>query len=337
VGRYRRENVNSNFLTWLLATVLLTTAPPAEAQPAKIYRIGYLNSSSFSGNAHLLEAFRQRLRELEWVESKNIGFEYRFADGKGAERLKELAAELVRHKVDVIVARATSGSMAAKEATSTISIVMTGGGDPVGAGIIKSLARPGGNITGVSTLSPELITKRLELLKDVVSKLTRLGVFTMGERGYVGTERQIKELEPAAQSLQVKLLYLEGKDEKGLEKAFETAVRERADAITPLSGPLAFVKRKRIVELAAGHRIPGVYPSDEFVEAGGLMSYGVDYIDQYRRAAYFVDKILKGTKPAELPVELPKKFEFTINLKAAKQIGLTIPPNVLARADRVIR
>jgi ABC-type uncharacterized transport system substrate-binding protein len=227
--------------------------------------------------------------------------------------------------------------MAAKEATSTIPIVMTGGGDPVGAGIIKSLARPGGNITGVSTLSPELITKRLELLKDVVSKLTRLGVLTMGERGYVGTERQIKELEPAAQSLRVKLLYLEGKDEKGLEKAFETAVRERADAITPLSGPPAFVERKRIVELAARHRIPAVYPSDEFVEAGGLMSYGIDYPDQYRRAAYFVDRILKGTKPAELPVELPKKFEFVINFKAAKQIGLTIPPNVLARADRVIK
>jgi putative ABC transport system substrate-binding protein len=318
-------------------TLLFALCPIAGAQPARIYRIGYLNSSSFSGNAHLLEAFRQRLRELQWVEGKNISFEYRFAEGKGSARLKELAAELVRLKVDVIVARATSGSMAAKEATSTIPIVMTGGGDPVGAGIIKSLARPGANITGVSTLSPELITKRLELLKDLVSKLMRLGVLTMGERGYVGTERQIKELEPAAQSLRVKLLYLDGKDAEGLQKAFEAAVRERADAITPLSGPPAFVERKRIVELAARHRIPAVYPSHEFVEAGGLMSYGIDYPEQYRRAAYFVDKVLKGTKPAELPVELPKKFEFTINLKAAKQIGLTIPPNVLARADRVIK
>jgi putative ABC transport system substrate-binding protein len=284
------------FVSLLTALNLLCVHYLAEAQPAKTYRIGYLNSSSFSGNAHLLEAFRQRLGELGWVEGKNIAFEYRFAEGKGSERLTELAAELAQIKVDLIVARATSGSLAAKQATSTIPIVMTGGGDPVGAGIIKSLARPGGNITGVSTLSPELITKRLELLKDVVSKLTRLGVLTIGERN-VGMERQIKELEPAAQSLRVKLLYLEDKGEKGLEKAFETAMRERVDAVMPTSGPPAFAERKHIVELAARHRIPAVYPSDEFVEAGGLMSYGIDYPDQYRRAAYFVDRILKGTKP----------------------------------------
>jgi len=329
--------MKKNIFCFALSTMLFALCSPAGAQPVKIYRIGYLNSSSFSGNAHLLDAFRQRLRELEWVEGKNIAFEYRFAEGKGTERLKELAAELVRMKVDVIVARATSGSMAAKEATLTIPIVMTGGGDPVGAGIIKSLARPGGNITGVSTLSPELITKRLELLKDVVSKLSRLGVLIVGDRADVGTVRQIKELEPAAQSMKVKTLYAESRGEKDLEKAFESWMRERVDAVMPTSGPPALAERKRIVALAAKHRIPAAYPSDEFVEAGGFMSYGIDYRDQYRRAAYFVDRILRGTKPADLPVELPKKFEFIINLKTAKELGLTIPPNVLARADKVIK
>jgi len=330
--------MNQNILRFVLGSLLFALCTSAHAQqPGKIFRIGYLNSGSFSGNAHLLEAFRQRLRELEWIEGKNISFEYRFADGKGSDRVKELADELVRLKVDVIVASATTGSLAAQAATSTIPTVMTSGGDPVGAGLVKSLARPGGNITGVSTLSPELITKRLALLKDVVPKLRRLGILIVGERKDVGPARQIKELEPAAQSMRVSLLYLECKGEKDLEKAFESVTRERIDALMPTSGPPALTERKRIAELAVKYRIPAAYPSDEFVKAGGLMSYGVDDSDQYRRAATYVDKILKGAKPADLPVEQPKKFEFVINLNAAKQIGLTIPPNVLARADKVIK
>jgi putative tryptophan/tyrosine transport system substrate-binding protein len=330
--------MTKSFPIWLLATLFLTIVSNTEAQPAKIYRIGYLDSGSFSATASFLDVLRQRLRELGWVEGKNIAFEYRFGEGKDLKSLKELAIELVQIKVDVIVARATNGSLAAKQATSTIPIVMTSGGDPVGAGIIKSLAQPGGNITGISSLSHELITKRLEVLKDVVPKLTLMGVLTVGERGGAGPERQIKELELAAQALQVKLLYLEGKREpKGLENAFETATRKRVDALTPTGSPGAFVERKRIAELAAKHRLPAIYNAKEFVDVGGLMSYGIDYPHQYHRAAYFVDKILKGAKPADLPVEQPTKFEFIINLKAAKQIGLTIPPNVLARANKVIK
>jgi putative tryptophan/tyrosine transport system substrate-binding protein len=330
--------MREKIFNWILATFVLTTVSIAEAQPAKIYRIGYLDSSSLSGAAPFLEVFRQRLRELGWVEGKNIAFEHRFGEGKGFERLNELAFELVKIKVDVIVARATSGSQAAKQATSTIPIVMVSGGDPVAAGIIKSLARPGGNITGISSLSHELITKRLEVLKDVVPNLTLLGVLSAGSgSGKVGRERQIQELEPAAQVLKVKLMYLEGKGEKGLENAFETAMQKRVDAFTPISGPSTLAARKRIVELAAKHRLPATYPIREFVDDGGLMSYGIDYPDQYRRAAYFVDKILKGRKPADLPVELPTKFEFIINLKTAKQIGLTIPVRVLERANQVIK
>ena len=311
----------------LVLTFAMCGAVAHAQQTGRIFRIGYLDGSSFSPTASFLEVFRERLSEAGWVEGKNIAFEYRFGEGKGFERLKELAAELVQIKVDVIVARGTSGGLAAKQATSTIPIVMTSGGDPVSAGIIKSLAQPGGNITGISTLSPELITKRLEVIKDVVPKLTLLGVLTVGEFGNVGGKRQIKELAPAAEALQVKLLYLAAKREpKGLEGAFETAKRKRVDAIIPTSNPSAFAERKPIVELAAKHRLPAIYPTREFVDEGGLMSYGIDYPDQYRRAAYFVDKILKGSKPADLPVELPTKFEFVINLKAAKQIGLPYRP-----------
>lgn len=306
------------FVVLLTVVNLLSVHRAAAAQQAKTYRIGYLDTSSLSGAGPFLEVFRQRLRELEWIEGKNISFEYRFGEGKGFERLKELAVELVEIKVDLIVARATNGSLAAKQATSTIPIVMVSGGDPVAAGIIKSLARPGGNITGISSLSHELITKRLEVLKDVVSNLTLLGVLIVG-RGpgvSVGTDRQIKELEPAAQALQVKLLYLMAKhDPKELENAFEIAMRKRVHALNPTGSPGAFVVRKRIAELAAKHRIPAIYNAKEFVDAGGLMSYGIDYPDQYRRAAYFVDKILKGTKPADLPAELPKNLSSSSTLR----------------------
>ena len=330
--------MNRNIVVRMIAVAMLVFVDRAEAQPAKIYRIGYLDNSSLSGAAPRLERFKQRLRELGWVEGKNIAFEYRFGEGKGDERLKELAAELVRLKVDIIVARATSGALAAKQATSTIPIVMMGVGDPVDAGIVKSLAQPGGNITGTSNLNPELITKRLGVIKDVVPKLRLVGVLVMGERGRVGGERQIKELEPAAKYLRVKLTYIVAKLEpKGLDNAFETAKQKRVDALVPTSGPLALAERKRIVALASKHRLPAIYSSREFVDEGGLMSYGTDAPDLDRRVAYFIDRILKGTKPADLPVEQPMKFEFIINLKAAKQIGLTIPPEVLARANQVIR
>ena len=323
----------------LVAVVLLALGVTADAQPAgKIFRIGFLDPSTASGMAVLVDAFRQELSKLGWVEGKNIALEYRFGEGKANEHFKELAAELVQIKVDVIVARGTIGALTAKEATSTIPIVMLGVGDPVEAGLIKSLAQPSGNITGLISLSPELITKRVELLKEVVPRLALMGVLIIGGRGSVGTERQIKELEPAAQFLRVKLVYLEAKGEpKSLENAFETAKRQRVDAFTPISRPFAFAERKPIVELAAKHRLPAIYSTREYVDEGGLMSYGLDARDQYSRAAYFVDKILKGTKPADLPVEQPTKFEFIINLRAAKQIGLTIPPNVLARADKVIK
>jgi putative ABC transport system substrate-binding protein len=215
---------------------------------------------------------------------------------------------------------------------------MTSGGDPVGAGIVNSLAHPGGNITGISSLSPELNTKRLEVIKDVVRKLTLVGILLDGDGSSVGMKRQIKEIEPAAQALRVKLAYIEAKrDPKGLENAFETARRKRVDAIIPIGGSNFLAAGKRIVELAAKHGLPTIYESREFVDDGGLMSYGIDFFDQYRRAAYFVDRILRGTKTTDLPVEQPMKFEFVINLKAAKQIGLTIPPEVLARANKVIK
>jgi putative tryptophan/tyrosine transport system substrate-binding protein len=328
--------MNKKIVALVITITLLALVAIAEAQPTKIYQIGYLDVTSLTAAAPLLETFRQRLRELGWVEGKNIAFEYRYGEGN-PDRLPDLAAELVRRKVDVIVAVATNGGLAAKQATSTIPIVVLGGGDLVGAGIVGSLAHPGANITGISSLSPELITKRLEVLKDVVPKLTLMGVLVT-ERMNVGAERQIQELEPAAQFLRVKPLYLETKGEpRGLENAFERARRERVDAIVPIGSPRFFAERKRIVELAGKHRLPAIYSNRAFVDEGGLMSYGIDNHEQYRRAAVYVDKILKGAKPADLPVEQPTKFEFVINLKAAKQIGLTIPPNVLARADKVIR
>jgi len=320
----------------VIAVAVLVFVHRAEAQPAKVYRIGFLDSSSLSGARW--EPLRQRLRELGWIEGKNIAFEYRFGEEKGFERLTELAADLVQLKVDVIVARATNDALAAKQSTSSIPIVMASGGDPVAAGLVNSLAHPGGNITGVTSLSPELNTKRLEILKDAVSKPILVGVLFLEATTGVGVKRQIKELDPAAEALKLKLVYLEAKQEsKGLENAFETAKRKKVAALLTLNQPSLFAVANRIVDLSSKHRLPAIYVSREFVDEGGLMSYGINYPEQYRRAAYFVDRILRGTKPADLPVEQPMKFEFIINLKAAKQIGLTIPPEVLARANKVIR
>ncbi|HEX2933024.1 MAG TPA: ABC transporter substrate-binding protein, partial [Candidatus Binatia bacterium] len=275
--------------------------------------------------------------KLGWVEGKNITTEYRFAEGKGDERLKELAADLVRLKVDLIVVSATPQALAAKRATTTIPIVMANVGDPVAAGLVASLARPGGNITGLSSLSPELNTKRLEILKDAVPKLVRVGFLRPSGRGVAGGTA-IKELRPAALALKLKLEEIETQpDPKGLESSFKTAKQKQVGAIVTMATPSFFAERKQIVELAGKNQLPAIYPQKEFVDEGGLMSYGVDYDYLYRRTAVYVDKILKGAKPADLPVQQATKFEFIINLKAAQQIGLTIPPRVLERANKVIK
>jgi putative ABC transport system substrate-binding protein len=312
-------------------------APAADAQQTgKIFRIGYLDDSTTSRIAVRLETLRQELSKLGWNEGNNLTIESRFGEGK-QDRLPGLAAELVHLKVDLIVVAATPAALAAKNATATIPIVMTNAGNPVGARLVASLARPGGNVTGLSSLSPELNSKRLEVLKDTVPKLARVG-FLRGMEGGIGTDVQLKEIRPAATALKLKLEEIETQyDPRGLESAFETAKQKQVNAIMTMSTGPFFAERKRIVELASKYRLPAIYPQDEFVDAGGLMSYGADYDDLYRRAAVYVDKILKGAKPGDLPVQQATKFELVINLKTANQIGLTIPQKVLARADRVIK
>jgi putative ABC transport system substrate-binding protein len=316
-------------------TVFLLTVSFAEAQqPGKIFRMGFLDSSTASGMAGLLEAFRRELTKLGWVEGKNITIEYRFAE-QDTKRLPELAADLVRLKVDVIVVTGGPSGLAAKNATTTIPIVTTTTGDPVGAGLVASLARPGGNVTGLSSLVPELNSKRLEILKDAVPKLARVGFL---RQAGILAQAQMKELRPAAQALKLKLEEIETQfDTKGLESAFQTAKQKQVNAIMTTATRPFFGERKRIVELAVKYRLPAIYFQKEFVDEGGLMSYGVDYDDLYQRAAVYVDKILKGAKPADLPVQQATKFEFVINLKAAKQIGLTLSPEFLSRANKVIK
>jgi putative ABC transport system substrate-binding protein len=319
----------------VIAFVLVVAVAAATAQqPAKVPRIGYLIGSSSPSSARI-PPFRQGLRELGYMEGKNIIIEWRFAEGK-PDRLPALAAELVRLEVAVIVTAGPIPTRAAKEATITIPIVMAQDSDPVANGFVASLARPGGNITGLSTLRPELSGKQLELLKEIFPKLSRVAIF--GTSTYPGNAQALKEIEPAAKALGVKLQYLDVLDRKDIETAFRAARKGRADAV--LIMVVGFVvggHRTEIAALAVKSRLPAIYNVPEFVEAGGLMSYGVNVSELDRRAATYVDKILKGANPADLPVEQPKKFELIINLKAAKQIGLTIPPNVLARADRVIR
>jgi putative ABC transport system substrate-binding protein len=336
------DNLKSKIenLKWagLFAIVVVLTMCGAKAeaqQTGKIFRIGFLDPSNASGMAVLVDAFRQELSKLGWIEGKNIAIEYRFAEGKN-DRLPELAAELVRLKVDLITVTGGPPTLTAKKATTTIPIVMVTPGDPVGAGLVASLARPGGNVTGLSSLNPELNGKRLEILRDAVPKLARLGLLRT-PLGVTG-DLQLKELRPAALALKLKLEEIETQlDPKGLESAFQTAKQKRVDGIMTMSTRPFFAERERIVELAGKYRLPAIYPQKEFVEAGGLMSYGADYDDLFRRAAVYVDKILKGAKPADLPVQQATKFEFIVNLKAAKQIGLTIPVRVLERANQVIK
>src|SRR5262245_59088041 len=325
----------------LFAAALLSTASFAEAQQTgKVPRIGFLDNSTASGMAVLLDAFRQELSKLGWIEGKNITIEYRFGEQQ-LERLPELAADLVRLKVDLIVTSGGPTPLAAKGASSTIPIVMTTSTDPVGEGLVASLARPGGNVTGLASLSPELISKRLEILKDALPRLSRVGFLRTPESGLQTGEARdllLKDLRPAAVALKLKVEEIETQpDAKGLESAFQTAKQKQVCAIMVSPGRRFAAERKRIVELAGKYRLPAIYFSKEYVDEGGLMSYGVDFGDLYRRAAVYADKILKGAKPVDLPVQQATKFEFVINLKAAKQIGLMIPPEVLARANRVIR
>jgi putative tryptophan/tyrosine transport system substrate-binding protein len=322
-------------LSILSAVVLLAVAVIAEAQqPKKVPRIGYLTASTPVAQLPGTEALREGLREFGYVEGQNIAIEFRYAEEK-PERLPALAAEMVRLKVDVIVTGGPTATRTAKETTNTVPIVMSQDSDPVGNGFVASLARPGGNITGLATLSPELSGKRLELLKEIVPKLNRVAV--LGTSTNPGNAQGLKETELAAKAFRVQLQYLDVRDPKDIEIAFREASREQADAVLVLGGPVVLPQRTKVAELAVKNRLPAIYNRPEFVEAGGLVSYSASYTDMSRRAATYVDKILKGAKPADLPVEQPTKFEFIINLKAAKQIGLTIPPNVLARADRVIR
>jgi ABC-type uncharacterized transport system substrate-binding protein len=333
-ARGKKKNMRKRITLWLLATLFLANVSLARAQqPTKVARIGYLDNSTASGIAVLLEAFRQELSKLGWIEGKNITIEYRFAEQK-PERLPELAADLVRLKVDLILVPSQPTALGAKKATSTIPIVMANAGDPVGAGLVASLARPGGNVTGFSSLNFQLNTKRLEILKDAVPKLARVGLL----RPLGGSDLQLKELRPAAVALKLKLEEIETQpDAKGLESAFKTAKQKQVSAIVTITSRQFFAERKRLVELAGKYRLPAIYFQREFVDEGGLMSYGADFDDLFRKAAHYVDKILKGAKPADLPVQQATKFEFVINLKAAKQIGLTIPPDVLARANKVIK
>ena len=319
----------------LVAVVLLVVEVIAEAQqPAKVPRIGILSASAPSLNPDRTEAFRQGLRELGYVEGKDIVIEYRYAGGK-FDRLPALAAELVRLKVDVIVTRGAAPTRSAKEVSNTIPIVMSSGGDPVTDGFVASLARPGGNITGLSTLAPEISGKQLELLKEIVPRLSRVAV--LGTSTIPGHAQSLREIELAAGAFKVRLQYLDVLGPKDIETAFRAASKGRAEALLVLGGSVLASQRTHILESAVKRRLPAIYAARQSVDDGGLMSYGVNLTDLDRRTATYVDKILKGRKPADLPVEQPKKFEFIINLKAAKQIGLTIPPNVLARADKVIK
>jgi putative ABC transport system substrate-binding protein len=303
-------------------------------QPTKIPRIGILSLTQASVQKARIEAFRDALRKLGYVEGQNINIEYRYGNNK-SERMPGLAAEMVHLNVDVIVTTGSSATRPAKEATTAIPIVMTSDNDPVGSGFVTSLARPGGNITGLTNISRDLGDKRLELLKEIIPKLSRVAVFrdlTNVTEG-IGAD----EIEPTARVLKLQTQSFELAKVDDFDRQFQVIMKWRPGGLMIAGGPLMNAHRKRIVEFAAKNKLPAMYNRDEFVEAGGLVSYAASIIDLTRRAATYVDKILKGRKPADLPVEQPTKFELIINLKAAKQISLTIPPNVLARADRVIR
>jgi len=328
------ENPKRVGLVTLVLALTMCGAVAEAQQPAGILRIGILVPASASSFPARVEALRQRLRELGYVEGKNIVIEYRYAEGK-RERLPDLAVELVQLKVDVIVASAPRAVFAAKKASATIPIVFAAATDPVGLGLVSSLARPGGNITGLSLMAPDLDGKRLELLKEAFPKVARVAFLWFP--GAPTGNLTLTEMEAVAKALGLKLQSLEVRSLDDFEGAFARAKREGAQALITTPHSLIATQQRQVLDFAAKNRLPAMYPYSEFVEAGGLMSYAPSYTDLFRRAADYVDKILKGTKPADLPVEQPTKFELIVNLKAAKQIGLTIPQKVLERADKVIR
>jgi len=317
----------------ITALAFVTLLKPIEAQQRKLTRIGYVTAESATAPP---ERFVQRLRDLGHIDGKNIMFEYRTSQGRSA-RNAELVADLIQRKVDIIVAEGTTPTLAAKKATSTIPIVMVGTTDPVGTGIVASLAQPGGNVTGVSSLSGELGGKLLDLLKETLPSVTRV-VIPGPPPGSPAADFFMRETEPAARALKIRLIRVAVNGREDYDNVFRVAAKERAQAMLVRIPPIVPVdQRKQFIDLAAKKRLPAIYQASNWVDIGGLLSYGPDRNLQFERAAVYVDKIIKGAKPADLPVEQPMKFEFVINLKAAKQIGLTIPPNVLVRADRVIR
>ena len=337
-GRVRERSVHRNLKRLALCALTIAHGFPAAAQqPKKVARIGYLSAFGAARESARAEAIRLALHDLGYIEGQKIAIDYRYAEGK-IDRFPELAAELVRLKVEIIVVSGGNNLIqAAKKATKTIPIVMTGGGgDPVAGGLIDSLARPGGNVTGVTTLNRELGGKRLELLKEAVPKLARVAV--LYDSAAPATVRDLKEILPAAaRALGLTLQPWDVRTGEDLEKIFAALNKQRPDGLYPTGGPIIDANGKRIAGLALKSRLPSTYSRKEDVDAGGLMYYGADFMDGYRRVAYFVDKILKGAKPADLPVEQAAKFEFVINLKTAKQIGVTIPPDVVARASRLIK
>jgi putative ABC transport system substrate-binding protein len=330
-----RPNKTSKIFSLILGALLFAFCFEVRGQAAeKIARIGYMAAPTSSAELPRIDAFRQGLRALGYVEGHNIAIDYRFADGK-FERLPEVAAELVRLKVDVLIAVSTNAALVAKRATSTIPILFIGVSGPIEAGLVESLARPGGNITGLTNIASVLSGKRLEVLKETIPKLSRIAV--LWDPQNPGSSLQWKESEIAAKELGLRIYSMEVSSANKYESAFNEAMKARSAALAVTLSPLAASNQKRLVELAAKYRLPAIYAREDFANNGGLMSYGPSHAAEGRDAARLVDKILKGAKPADLPVEQPTKFEFIVNLKAAKQIGLTIPPNVLARADRVIR
>ena len=323
------------FVIWLVAAIFLSAVPLVEAQQSvKVPRIGFLGNSTAVLEANLIGPFREGLRERGYVEGQNIIIEWRWAEGK-YERFPTLIAELIASNVELIVTAGTPASLAVKKAAPSIPLVMIAVGDPVGTGLIKSLAHPGGNITGLTSIAADLEGKRLELLREVVPTISHVAVFWNPVSPFQVVAE--KEVQAAAQVLRMKVLSLGVKAQEQFDDAFATIRRERPGALNVLADRLFLHNRKRIMDFAVQHRLPGVHAYVELVEAGGLMSYGPSYAGMHRRAAYFVDRILKGTKPADLPVEQPAKFELIINLKAAKQIGVMVPPPVLYRADKVIK
>jgi putative ABC transport system substrate-binding protein len=323
-----------DFFSVLPLAILASPLAVGAQQAGKVYRIAFLGNSTAALETNLVGPFREGLRDLGYVEGRNVVIEYRWAEGK-YERFPALVAELVALKVDVIVTAGTPAALAVKQATATIPLVMVAVGDPVGTGLVASLARPGGNLTGLASISPDLEGKRLELLREILPKLSRVSFLVNPANAFHAVSE--KHAREAAKVLHLKLQFVGVRADSGFDHAFDAILSERPGALIVLADRVFLHNRVRIVDFASRNRLPGVYPYRELVEAGGLMSFGPNYPDMHRRAATYVDKILKGTKPADLPVEQPTKFELIINLKGAKALGLTIPQSLVARADELIQ